>query len=55
MKKILFFLMMLTLSCLPWATRAQNAQFTLFEGETGNNANWACPVWGYNLNYGLAH
>lgn len=24
MKKILFFLMMLTLSCLPWATFAQN-------------------------------
>ena len=52
MKKILFFLMMFTLSCLPWATRAQNAQFTLFEYETGNNANWSCPVWGYNLNYG---
>ena len=51
MKKILFFLM-LTLLCIPWATHAQNDQFTLFEYETGNNANWACPVWGYNLNYG---
>ena len=49
MKKILFFLM-LTLLCIPWATRAQNDQFTLFPYETGNNANWACPVWGYNLN-----
>ena len=51
MKKILFFLM-LTLLCIPWATRAQNDQFTLFPYETGNDANWACPVWGYNLNYG---
>ena len=51
MKKILFFLM-LTLLCIPWATRAQNDQFTLFPYETGNNANWSCPVWGYNLNYG---
>lgn len=51
MKKLLFFLM-LTLLCIPWATRAQNAEFTLFEEETGNFGNYACPVWGDYLGKG---
>ena len=35
MKKILFFLMMLTLSCLPWATRAQSINVSPSSIETG--------------------
>lgn len=41
MKKILFFLMMLTLSCLPWATIAQSITVSpsLIETDAGSNSN----------------
>lgn len=39
MKKILFFLMMLTLSCLPWATFAQSITVSPSSIETGAEGN----------------
>ena len=52
MKKILFFLMMLTLSCLPWATFAQSITVSpsLIETDAGSNSNTLTVTYeGYNV------